>query len=94
MKLKPVKIDTSQRDRHLELREGEYYFCNARGNEKELLGMHCKAFHSDGVYFFQFDSGHLATKFTDVEIMEEEFLALRRGEISFDKIYKKYSKFA
>jgi len=55
--------------------------------------MHCKAFHSDGAYFFQFDSGHLATKFTDVKISEEEFVALRSGEISFDKLCKRYSKF-
>lgn len=94
MKIKPLKIDTSQRDRNLEIREGEYYFCNARGNETELLGMHCKAFYSDGAYFFRFDSGHFATKLTDVKIMEEEFVALRSGEISFDKIYKKYSEFS
>lgn len=94
MRLKPLKIDTSQRDRHLELSGGEYYFCNAEGNETELLGMHCKAFYSDGAYFLQFDSGHFATKFTDVKIMEEEYIALRSGEISFDKLYKKYSKFS
>jgi len=90
--LKPLKIDTSKRDRHLDLRDGEYYFCNAQGNETELLGIHCKAFYADGAYFFQFDSGHFATKFANAKITEEEFLALRRGEISFDKLHKKYAK--
>lgn len=92
LKLKPLKIDTSKRNRHLELRGGEYYFCNAKGNETELLGMHCKAFLSDGAYFFQFDSGHFKTKFINAEITEKEFTALRSGEISFDKLNKKYSK--
>jgi len=92
MKLKPLNIDTSKRDRHLEIRGGEYYFRDARGNENELLGMHCMAFHSDGSYFFQFDVGHFATKFVNAEITEEEFTALRNGEISFDKLNKKYAK--
>ncbi|WP_085902372.1 hypothetical protein [Kiloniella majae] len=94
MKLKPLKIDTSKRDRHLELRGDEYYFCNAKGNEDELLGMHCKAFLSDGKYFFQFDSGHFMTKFVNAEMAEEDFMMLRSGKISFDKIHKKYAKSA
>ncbi|MEJ6405111.1 hypothetical protein [Yoonia sp. 2307UL14-13] len=92
MKLKPLKIDTEKRDRHLELRDGEYYFCNAKGSETELLGMHCKAFCSDGAYFFQFDSGHYMTKFVNAEMTKKEFIALRSGEISFDKLNKKYAK--
>lgn len=91
MKLKPLNIDTSKRDQNLELRGGEYYFCNAQGNETELLGMHCKVFCSDGEYFIRFDSGHFATKFIDTKITEEDFVALRDGKISFDKVYKNYS---
>jgi hypothetical protein len=92
VKLKLLKIDTSKRDSHLEMRGGEYYFCNAEGNETELVGMHCKAFYSNGSYFFQFDSGHFTTKFVNAEITEEEYIALRNGEISFDKLNKKYAK--
>ena len=87
-----MEIDTSKRDRHLEIRDGEYYYRGAQGTETELLGLHCKALHSDNGYFFQFDTGHFTTKFAKVEITEDEFIALRNGDISFDSINNKYKR--
>lgn len=92
MKLKPLKLDTSMRDKHLELRDGKYYFINSTGNETELLGMHCKAFHLDGAYYFQYDAGHFMSKFINVKISKDEFLSLRSSDISFDDLHEKYAK--
>ena len=92
MKLNPVKIDTSQRDKHLCKRGGKYFFSNATGAETELKGMHCKAYKLKGKYFFQFDEGHFMTKFVDVETTEDDFVLLRSGLLSFEDLQHKCAR--
>ncbi len=92
MKLKPVNVDKSQRDKHLSKKDGKYFFTDATGAETELKGKHCKAYKLNDKYYFQFDQGHFITQFVDVEISEVDFNSLRNGLLSFDDLQTKCTR--
>ncbi|MEJ2046170.1 MAG: hypothetical protein P8X89_23180 [Reinekea sp.] len=57
-------------------------------DEDEIVGDYWRAWRENDKYFYEYDIGHFASKFTIAEISKNDFLMLRDGKVSHKYIEK------
>ena len=62
------------------------------GTETEVIGNYWRAWFDGSNYFFEYDSGHFATRFSAVQISKADYLSIKSGEQTDQELTKKFSR--
>ncbi|ASA57919.1 hypothetical protein [Vibrio gazogenes] len=60
-------------------------------SDDEVIGNYWRVWHDGGKYFYEYDTGHFATKFDVVQISEDDFLLIKSEKLDVESLHRKYT---